>query len=198
MQQRSEETRKRLLEAAQGMFSRKGYETASVADICGEAGVSKGAFYHHFDSKQAVFLALLETWLAQIDQNFQSLRQSSPDVPAAMLSMGHMAGELFQQADVRHALFLEFWTQAQRDPAVWQAAIAPYQRYLEYFTDMFRVGIAEGSLRPVDPLAAARMTVALALGLLMQGLFSPHGVDWAQETAQYVAYLMDGLARRQA
>ena len=197
MQQRSEETRNHLLTAAQRLFSQKGYDAASVADICTEAGVSKGAFYHHFDSKQALFLHLLEIWLKQMDQNFQSLRHTSPDVPSAIINMGRLAGGLMQAADVRDALFLEFWSQAQRDPVVWQAAIAPYQRYLDYFTEMLQQGITEGSLRPVDPRAAARMLLALALGTLMQGLFNPRGADWAEETAQAVGYLMDGLARRQ-
>lgn len=196
MQQRSEETHNRLLHAAQLLFSKKGYDATSVADICGEAGVSKGAFYHHFDSKQALFLNLLEVWLVQIDQNFASLRKTSPDVPSAMLSMARMVGNLFQAADVRQALFLEFWIQAQRDPVVWKTAIAPYQRYEMYFTEMIRAGIAEDSLRPVDPQAAARLTVSLALGLLMQGLFNSSGVDWEQETVKFVEILLDGLARR--
>ncbi len=198
MQQRSEETQKRLLEAAQAMFSNQGFDAASVADICAQAGVSKGAFYHHFESKQAIFLTLLEVWLAKIDESFLSMRQESPDVPGAMLSMGRMVGGLLQAADVRSGLFLEFWTQAQRDPEVWQAAIAPYQRYQDYFTAMYQEGIAEGSLRPLDPQIAARMTVALALGVLMQGLFDPRGQDWAQEITQYLGYLIHGLARRQA
>lgn len=198
MQQRSEETRSHLLTAAQNLFSQKGYDAASVADICAEAGVSKGAFYHHFESKQALFMHLLEVWLGQMDQNFHSLRRAAPDVPSAMISMGRLAGGLMQTADVRNSLFLEFWSQAQRDPLVWQAAIAPYQRYLAYFTELLQQGTAEGSLRPVDPQAAARMLLALALGLLMQGMFDPRGVDWVEETAQSIEYLMNGLARRQA
>lgn len=198
MQQRSEETRNHLLSAAQRLFSQKGYDSASVADICAEAGVSKGAFYHHFDSKQALFMHLLEVWLGQMDQNFHSLRRAAPDVPSAMISMGRLAGGLMQAADMRNSLFLEFWSQAQRDPLVWQAAIAPYQRYLAYFTELLQQGVAEGSLRPVDPQAAARMLLALALGLLMQGMFDPRGVDWAEETAESLEYLMTGMARRQA
>lgn len=198
MQQRSEETRNSLLEAAHILFSMKGYDAASVAEICEEAGVSKGAFYHHFDSKQALFLALLDTWLAKMDESFQQLRQSSPDVPSAMLRMARVTGELFQTTGGRHALLLEFWIQAQRDPAVWQAAIAPYQRYEKYFAEMFREGISEGSLRPVDPDVAARLTVSLALGLLLQRLFQPEDIDWAQEATHLVEFLMDGIARRHA
>ncbi len=63
MQQRGEATRARILEAALDQFAAHGYEAASVDEICARAGVSKGAFYHHFESKQALFLALLNDWL---------------------------------------------------------------------------------------------------------------------------------------
>jgi len=64
-QPRAEETRTRILNAAQLCFSRYGYDAASVADICKEAGVTKGAFYYHFETKQALFLELLNRWLKQ-------------------------------------------------------------------------------------------------------------------------------------
>ena len=59
MQQRSEETRTHILKAALDLFSKNGYDATSVANICQAAGVSKGAFYHHFASKHSVFQALL-------------------------------------------------------------------------------------------------------------------------------------------
>ena len=67
MQQRSEETRSKIMESSIKLFSNRGFNAASVDDICAEAGVSKGAFYHHFESKQALFLALLDGWLKTID-----------------------------------------------------------------------------------------------------------------------------------
>ena len=66
-QQRSEETRARIMDAAVRRFSISGYDAASVDDICAEAGVSKGAFYHHYPTKQAIFLALMQGWLGMID-----------------------------------------------------------------------------------------------------------------------------------
>ncbi|MCX6071787.1 MAG: helix-turn-helix domain containing protein, partial [Chloroflexi bacterium] len=56
-------TEARILDAAAECFGRRGYDATGVADLCETAGVSKGAFYHHFPSKQAVFMALLNRWL---------------------------------------------------------------------------------------------------------------------------------------
>ncbi len=49
-----------LLDAAERLFCRKGYESTSVADLMGELGLSKGGFYHHFASKEAVLSSLCE------------------------------------------------------------------------------------------------------------------------------------------
>ena len=81
MQQRSEETRTRLLEAAVRLFAQQGYDASGVAEICAAAGVSKGAFYHHFESKQALFLALLEEWLARLDAAFSRSARTHPAYP---------------------------------------------------------------------------------------------------------------------
>ena len=74
-QQRSEETRSRILESAIKLFSNRGYNKASVDDICADAGISKGAFYHHFKSKQALFPALLDGWLTDHRQRHRSLKR---------------------------------------------------------------------------------------------------------------------------
>src|SRR5512143_1597855 len=85
MQQRSEETRGRIMEAAIKLFSERGFDASSVDDICAEAGVSKGAFYHHFESKQALFLALLDGWLRTIDSAIEaSLDRTAPETFLAM------------------------------------------------------------------------------------------------------------------
>ncbi len=193
MQQRSEETRSKIIEAATTLFSKHGYDATGVAEICTTAGVSKGAFYHHFPTKQAVFMTLLETWLADIDTGFELIRQQSPNVSETIIQMAQMAGGVFQAADVRLSIFLEFWMQAHRDPEIWQAAIAPYRRYQDFFAGLVSQGIADGSLRSVDPEAAARLLVSQAVGMLMQALFDPAGANWAVEVEQSMRLLMDGL-----
>lgn len=56
---RAQETRQLILDAAYLLFARQGYGQTSVDSILAEAGISKGAFYHHFESKEELFRALL-------------------------------------------------------------------------------------------------------------------------------------------
>ena len=59
-------TRDRILEAALEVFARKGYHRALVDDIVRASATSKGAVYHHFPNKQAVFLALVDDFAARL------------------------------------------------------------------------------------------------------------------------------------
>jgi TetR/AcrR family transcriptional repressor of nem operon len=56
------DTRRRLLEAALNVIRQKGFAATSVDDICVAAGVSKGAFFHHFPDKEALALAAAEAF----------------------------------------------------------------------------------------------------------------------------------------
>ena len=192
-QQRGEETRARILEAAAECFARYGYEATGVAELCRHAGLSKGAFYHHFPSKQAVFLELLNSWLGALDKQLGAVRAGARTVPEALLQMAGMTRQVFQQASGQLPILLEFWTQAAHDPAVWQATIAPYRRYQAAFTDIIKAGIAEGSLRPVEPTKAARMLLSLTVGLILQGVLDPQGADWGLALEESVEMFLGGL-----
>ena len=56
------EARARLVEAARSLVRHKGFAATSVDDLCVAAGVTKGAFFHHFASKEALGVALVEDW----------------------------------------------------------------------------------------------------------------------------------------
>jgi AcrR family transcriptional regulator len=193
MQKRSAETRNHIVEAAQQLFSLNGYVATGVAEICQAAGVSKGAFYHHFHSKQAVFLKLLENWLEVLDGGLNMVSQSDQSVPQIMLQMTDILTTVLQTAEGRLPMFLEYWLQASRDEAIWQATIAPYRHYHDYFTNLVQRGIDEGSFRKVDARITAQTLVALAVGLLLEKLLNPRSDDWPQVPRQCMQLFLDSL-----
>jgi AcrR family transcriptional regulator len=193
MQQRSEETRARILEAAVKQFSISGYNKASVDNICEQAGVSKGAFYHHFQTKQDVFLALLDGWLQVFDQAVEASKDQT--VPDTFQQMAEYFPYIFQSAGENLPMFLEFMLQASRDDKVWQASIAPYRRYHKYFSSLIKKGIEEGSFVDVNPDLAARLIVSAAMGLLLQSLLDPEGAKWEKVARETMQVMMAGLTR---
>ncbi len=61
-----------LLEASFGLIRERGYSATSVDELCAQAGVSKGAFFHHFQSKDALAVAALERWSELSSALFQA------------------------------------------------------------------------------------------------------------------------------
>jgi len=195
---RGEATRERILAAAEECFARQGYEATSVAEICQQAGVSKGAFFHHFPTKQEVFLELLERWLADLGENLAALRARARNVPEGLMWMAETAQQVFEMARGKLPIFLEFLSRAARDPRVWQASISPYRRYRAFFTGMIEAGIAEGSLRRVDPEAAANAFLSMAIGLVLQATVDPDGANWGAIAQESVRLFLEGVQQGQA
>jgi AcrR family transcriptional regulator len=199
MQKRSEETRRGIMDAAVQQFSRTGYEAAAVNDICQSAGVSKGAFYHHFPSKQQLFLAIIEDWLKTIDAQLFTQAGDVGNIPQSLNRMAKMLGFVFEAASGQLPMFLEFMVQASRDQAVWNATIAPYRRYQGLFEEMIEKGQGEGSIRPeVNAQTTSWVLISLAVGILLQGVIDPNMADWNEVTRSGVQMILESIQRREA
>jgi len=65
-------TRQQVVSSAADLIWRRGYNRTSVDDIICHAGISKGSFYHHFTSKEALGLAVIETWADHFSSHIQA------------------------------------------------------------------------------------------------------------------------------
>lgn len=195
-QQRAIETRSRILLAAEERFALEGYDATGVAEICQEAGVSKGAFYHHFSSKQEVFLELLNDWLKDMNKQLSVLGRATGDIPTRILSMTRVVLVVLQAAQKGFLIYLEFWSRALRDPGVMETMIEPFRQYRDFFAGMLEEGVEEGTLGLSDATVAAQVILSFALGLLVQGIFDPGGADWEQVSTEGIGVLLKGYEKR--
>jgi len=195
-QDRATQTKESILEAAEHLFAVQGYEATSVSMICDAVGVSKGAFYHHYKTKQSVFLKLMQRWLKGLDEQLVLINESTGDVKDGLLSMGEIVGQVLDVGGPQLPIFLEFLSRAIRDPAVWDAMVEPFQRYRDFFAVLIQRGIDEESLREINPHHAARVIIALAVGMLVQGLLAPGGEDWRDVTQEALQLLFHGIVAR--
>lgn len=106
-----------------------------------EANVSKGAFYHHFPSKQNLFIELLNDWLDKIDAQLIEIENESADLASFQSKISKISVEVFDNAAGMLPMFLEFWIHATRDPVLWEATIKPYARYRKFFAKLLERGI---------------------------------------------------------
>lgn len=97
----SEVTRRKLLDAARDVIRQKGYAATTVDDVCKAAGVTKGGFFHHFESKEALGLAAIAAFNEMADQLFTTAPYASLQDPR---------DRLFGYIDLREALLAgELW-----------------------------------------------------------------------------------------
>jgi AcrR family transcriptional regulator len=85
--ERGQATRQRLVATAARMFGERGYEATSIEELLQELQVSRGALYHHFDSKEALFEAVMQEIEAEVAQATVAASSGARD-PAAALRAG--------------------------------------------------------------------------------------------------------------
>jgi AcrR family transcriptional regulator len=125
-QDRSRETRRRLLAAAIRCLANHGWEVSTVGFIAVEAGISRGAVQHHFRTREALIIAALEHMFAERVALLDALPDpggAGPDRVHAVVSglVDAIGGELFRAA-------LQVWTVAAADPEL-RSAVVPLERH---------------------------------------------------------------------
>jgi AcrR family transcriptional regulator len=161
-------TRRDLLRAAGRLFLRHGYVATSLSDIAAEAGVTKGAVYSNFASKEDLFLTLLDEPIVSTE-TFAPSRVVSFDGDAAATGQdfGRYASAM-RPALAHIALFLEANAVALRSPRA-RAQVGASTR--SFARDLGVKLVDALGLTEADPLAVGLLCQSLFAGLMMHGAF---------------------------
>jgi len=172
------QTKNNILKAAAECFAEYGFEVTDVNKICKKVGLTKGAFYHHFSSKQDLFLELLDGWIDKAANQLDSARLDSKDTLKILISITEKIQPVFEEVDSQLPIFLGLYIKAIREPELKKFVMKLYQKFLDFFTDIIEKGIKEGSIKQVCAEDAAKILFSIAIGLIMQGLLNPQGAEW--------------------
>lgn len=113
----AEETKGKLVAAASRLFALRGYQSISVSDIAAAAGVTKGAFYHHYASKEDLLLYVQEMVLDRvIEESEEAIAEKLP-VPKELSRLLHI--QLFAMAKHREALLASVSERKSVAPEKW-------------------------------------------------------------------------------
>ena len=169
-QARTLATRRRLLAAAEKAFARDGFEAARLEDIAGLAGYTRGAFYANFRSKEDIFFALLEDWVAARIGEVNALL-AKENTPAKRLRA--FREQYAQLARDRRLvlLSLEFKLYAIRHPEAHARLRVRLRRIRASVADLLRrLTEGTGHRLPIPGTAVSAALGAISNGLLLENL----------------------------
>ncbi len=162
----SERTRERLLQAASREIYRTGFQSASLDTILAVAGVTKGALYYHFDSKEALGYAVVDEVIAEsVRGKWVRPLQSGKD-PIDLL-IGAVQRLSLRPVDVRGGCQLNNLAQEMSplDAGFRRRLAMIFQAWREAVASVLREGQAHGSVRrDVEPSNAAGLLIAMVEG----------------------------------
>ena len=94
---------RRLIAAAEAQFRRFGYKRTTIDDITADAGTGKGSLYLHFESKQAVYMAVVEASLERFVENASRLLDDAGPVPSRLRSLVELTIQHYGEDELLHA-----------------------------------------------------------------------------------------------
>jgi AcrR family transcriptional regulator len=173
----AEQTRRRLLEAAESLFLERGFHAASLEAVAERAGFSTGAVYSRFDSKADLFLALLDARYPRTVDAFKKVVADAETGEELVGSFGRWWAERLREGPAWSLVLVEFWTSAGRDPALRERFAASHERLIAAGADVIEEAASRLDVRlAISARELVRVTAALGRGLALERLLDPEAV----------------------
>ena len=180
-QVRSEATRRKILDAAVEVFAEVGFAAADRGTIIERTGMTKGAFYHHFDSMEALAAAIIEEGAKLVVADLAAMSDSFSPALENILHGTFITADLFSTNKVvRTAEQLTLAFGAFNDNAV-----AAYNAWIEAMTEEAKRAIAEGDIRSeLDPQMVSEAIIGATFGARILGQTRTGGKDLVRRLTQ--------------
>ncbi|SDE15220.1 transcriptional regulator, TetR family [Paenibacillus sp. UNCCL117] len=163
-QQQTEQTKKKIADAARSMFAQKGYKATSIEDIVKATGCSAGNIYYHFKSKEGLFLYLIEDWNREWDQTWLvKEKQYATTIDklygmAEYLALDQLSHPLTKAAN-------EFFNNSEKAPDVEERIHVIVQGYIDFNRQLLQQGIDNQELEAANVSGLAIILDSLLFGL---------------------------------
>jgi AcrR family transcriptional regulator len=187
--------RQQILAAARSCFQRNGFHNTSMQDVITEAGLSVGAVYRYFRSKDDLITAIAATELQGADQMFDELESDEPPLPL-IDAMDRVLTFVDAQtgSDGMFPLALQVWAEAQRDPVLADFVAQNYAMMHRHFVAVAARAKQSGELPPsADVEAVGAVLFGMLPGYALQRILG-EGPD-KDTYLRGVATLIGGVTR---
>lgn len=174
MTKRRPKTVARLLDAALDVFAERGFYGASIEDICERAGLTRGAFYSNFSSKEELFFRLFDRHADQVVDYWSAVFEEVKDRDDPLEALYDHVGQLNEQDQRWFIVSTEFSMYAIRNPETANVLAAHDKRLRDQIVLILREAFQATNREPaVDVNLLARMTIAINEGGMLQTLVEP-------------------------
>lgn len=194
----SEERKNQILEAAVTVFARLGFHQSRMDDIAEQAGLSKGALYLYYKSKDAIVAALLKYFFTQEFKQLQALVEANQEgsIAEQVMALSRQLAQAMQWMSKVMPIAFEFYAIAGRNKEVQQFLREYFQDYCEVLARLISRGIEQGEFRAIDARAAATTLVALYEGQALLFFVDQGARQWSEQIELSTRLLLDGLLQR--
>ena len=176
-----EVVRRRLLDAALEVFAERGFDTANLDQVAASAGLSKGAIYSNFTSKDDLFYAMMsDQVLVRVESVRTTLAARPVDsyAPQDLRDIGGLLTEAFTEQREWRLVFLDFWRRAVRDDDVRTRFIAHRRTMRDAIVDGVRQILGDNpSLGDFTLDDVVTVVLALSNGLAIEQYIDPKAVS---------------------
>ena len=166
--------RRQIVAAARHCVIEEGFHKTTMADVIRESGLSAGAVYGYFKSKEEIVAAIAEEALSTVDELFEKiLATEEPLSPLAALeaALNHIVAVAERPGGDVTRVAIQAWAEALRNPVIMATAQGKYTQLRGHFEAVARRGQADGTVdASVDPRHIAQVLFGILPGFILQRL----------------------------
>lgn len=166
---KGEETKRKIMNVSEILFSEKGFDKTSVRDICEKAEISKGAFFHHFPTKEELFLEILEKYLFSLDEEMEKIEKNTKNTLLAMDKMIEILDKIFLTSKGKFTIFLEFLRKASKNEEIMKRLREKFKKYGDYVVNLIEKGKKQSKIKEdIDSIFLSQLILSIAVGLIFK------------------------------
>ena len=184
-----------ILDSALNVFVKKGYAETRMEDIVELSGLSKGAIYHHYNSKRDLFLSLIEHWE---NYSFPNIFNKDLDKNTASDVLRQIVKDIVDSFKNNKKVFLaelEFWSLANHDDDVRDKTKQLYIKLLKLFKSIISHGIKNNEFKNIDLEIGSLSIMTSIQGIIWFSIFEESKLSAEQYLNEVMEFIIKGLKK---
>ena len=188
-------TKNKILDAAFNVFVKNGFNDTTMSHIVRESGLSKGAIYHHYNSKKDLFISLIDHWEVYSFPDFYSGDNTGE---TAAKTLQRFADVVFKTFNEKPHIFLaeiEFWALANKDEEINARSKVLYDKILKLFELVLQKGVRNKEFKEIDTRIIAIELLSIFQGINWFCLFKEDPLVAKEYLSKSVDTILEGIKK---